>query len=63
LEGLEEGDTVDELLRGRIEDVRAILQNILESHGGGTGRETPSEGPANDTGSSAPESSGGDDPS
>jgi hypothetical protein len=60
LEGLEEGDTVDELLRGRLEDVRTILQNILESHGGGTDREPLSEGPLSDTGSSAPESSGGD---
>ena len=60
LEGLEVGDTVDELLRGRIEDVRAILQDILEGHGGGTDREALSEGPANDTGSSAPESSDDD---
>jgi len=60
LEGLEEGDTVDALLKGSLEDVRAILQNILESHGGGTNREALSEGPVNDTGSSAPESSGDD---
>ena len=60
LEGLEEGDTVDALLKGSLEDVRAILQNILESHSGGTNREALSEGPVNDTGSSAPESSGDD---
>jgi exonuclease VII small subunit len=58
LEGLEEGGTVDELLKGRLEDVRTILQNILESHGGSVDRETLSEGPVNDTGSSAPERSG-----
>ena len=61
LEGLEEGETVDALLKGRLEDVRAILQDILESHGGGTDREALSEGPVSDTGSSAPESGGGDD--
>jgi DNA anti-recombination protein RmuC len=64
LEGLEEGDTVDALLKGRIEDVRATLQDILESHGGGaTEREAVSEGPVNDTGSSAPEQSSGDNSS
>ena len=35
LEGLEEGDTVDALLKRRLEEVRNILQDILESHGGG----------------------------
>jgi exonuclease VII small subunit len=64
LEGLEEGDTVDALLKGRLEDVRATLQDILESHGGGgTEREALSEGPGNDTGSSAPEQSSGDNSS
>jgi exonuclease VII small subunit len=58
LEGLEEGGTVDELLKGRLEDVRTILQNILESHGGSVDLGTLSEGPVNDTGSSAPERSG-----
>jgi hypothetical protein len=60
LEGLEEGGTVDELLKGRIEDVRNILENILENHGGGVAREGLSEGPVNDTGSSAPKRSGDD---
>ena len=32
LEGLEESDTVDALLKGRLEEVRNILQDILESH-------------------------------
>jgi DNA anti-recombination protein RmuC len=64
LEGLEEADTVDALLKGRLEDVRATLQDILESHGGGgTEREALSEGPGNDTGSSAPEQSSGDNSS
>jgi hypothetical protein len=57
LGGLEEGDTVDALLKGRLEEVRNTLQDILESHGGGgTERETLSEGPVSDTGSPAPES-------
>jgi len=59
LEGLEEGDTVDALLKRRLEEVRNILQDILESHGGGgTERETLSEGPVSDTGSPARESRG-----
>ena len=48
------------LLKVRLEHVRAILQDILESHGGGTDREALSEGPVSDTGSSAPEASGAD---
>jgi hypothetical protein len=45
LEGLEEGDTVDALLKGRLEDVRNTLQDILESHGGGgTERVDPERG-------------------
>ena len=63
LEGLEEGDTVDALLKGSLEDVRNILQDILESHGSGMDREALSEGPVNDTGSSTPERSSGDDSS
>jgi hypothetical protein len=38
LEGLEVGDTVDEVLRGRLEEVRAALEGILErQEGGGEG--------------------------
>ena len=38
LEGLEVGDTVDEVLRGRLEEVRAALEDILErQEGGGEG--------------------------
>ena len=33
LEGLEVGDTVDELLKGRIEDVRDTLQDVLDQAG------------------------------
>ena len=29
MEGLEEGDTVDALLKGRLEDVRAALEQVL----------------------------------
>jgi hypothetical protein len=61
LEGLQEGDTVDALLKGRLEEVSNILQDILEIHGGGgTEREALSEGPISDTGSPAPESRGDD---
>lgn len=60
LEVLEADDTVDELLKGRLENVRSILQNILESHGSGAARAALSEGPVNDTGSTAPESSAND---
>jgi hypothetical protein len=50
---------VDALSKGRLEEVRNTLQDILESHGGGgTERETLSEGPVSDTGSPAPESRG-----
>jgi hypothetical protein len=41
LEGLEVGDTVDEVLRGRLEEVRATLEEILEDQddrGGGSER-------------------------
>jgi pyruvate/2-oxoglutarate dehydrogenase complex dihydrolipoamide acyltransferase (E2) component len=34
LEGLEVGDTVDELLNGRLEDIRADLDEALEGQGG-----------------------------
>ena len=50
---------MDALLKGRLEDVRDTLQDILESHGGGgMDREALSEGPVSDTESSASESSG-----
>ena len=49
LEGLEEGDTMDALLRGRLEDVRATLEQVLEQVGGGVEGESRvalGEGPA-----------------
>ncbi len=53
LEGLEVGDTVDEVLRGRLEEVRATLEEILErSEGGGeraAERRGLGEGPASGT--------------
>ena len=54
LEGLEVGDTVDEVLRGRLEEVRSTLEEILERRQGGAGGEGAaqrelSEGPASDT--------------
>ena len=52
LEGLEVGDTVDEVLRGRLEEVRTTLEEILErSDRGveGAARRGLGEGPANDT--------------
>jgi exonuclease VII small subunit len=60
LEGLEVGGTVDELLKGRLEDVRDTLQEVLSQAGeqaqeeGVTGQALP-EGPS----SSAGESPGG----
>jgi hypothetical protein len=39
LEGLEVGDTVDEVLRGRLEQVRAALEEVLEDQEAGGGRE------------------------
>jgi hypothetical protein len=49
LEGLEVGGTVDELLKGRLEDVRDTLQEVLsqageQAEGGATRRSLP-EGP------------------
>jgi len=52
LEGLEVGDTVDEVFKGRLEEVRATLQEILErSERGieGAARRGLGEGPASDT--------------
>ena len=52
LEGLEVGDTVDEVLRGRLEEVRATLEEILErSERGveGAAQRTLGEGPVDDT--------------
>jgi hypothetical protein len=48
LEGLEVGDTVDEALRGRLEEVRSTLDEILERQALGAGGEseaTPSSEP------------------
>jgi hypothetical protein len=58
LEGLEVGDTVDEVLRGRLEEVRTALEDLLERRGGGEGvttRRALEEGPTSDRGSSAQE--------
>jgi hypothetical protein len=58
LEGLEVGDTVDEALRGRLEEVRSTLEEILErSESGveGAARRGLGEGPASDTAPSAQE--------
>src|ERR687898_148386 len=63
LEGLEVGDTVDEVLKERLEEVRATLEEILErSERGveGAAQRVLGEGPVNDTGSSAPGRSGDD---
>jgi len=53
LEGLEVGGTVDELLKGRIEDVRDTLQEVLsqageQAEGGVTRRDLP-ESPSSST--------------
>jgi hypothetical protein len=56
LEGLEVGDTVDEVLRGRLQTVRDTLEDILErSESGveGAAQTALGEGPADDT-SAAP---------
>jgi hypothetical protein len=61
LEGLEVGDTVDEVLRGRLEEVRATLEEILEDQDerGGSGervaRGALGGAPATDPASSASE--------
>ncbi len=53
LEGLEVGETVDEVLRGRLEEVRSTLEEILERSDrgvGGASQRGLGEGPAsNDT--------------
>jgi hypothetical protein len=43
LEGLEVGDTVDEALRGRLEEVRGTLEEILDRPVLGAGGEAPAE--------------------
>jgi hypothetical protein len=43
LEGLEVGDTVDEALRGRLEEVRGTLEEILDRAALGNGSEAPAE--------------------
>jgi hypothetical protein len=43
LEGLEVGDTVDEALRGRLEEVRGTLEEILDRPALGAGGEAPAE--------------------
>src|SRR5215217_2858030 len=63
LEGLEVGDTVDEVLKERLEEVRATLEEILErSERGveGAAQRVLGEGPVSDTAPSAPESRGDD---
>jgi exonuclease VII small subunit len=52
LEGLEVGDTVDEALRGRLQEVRDTLEDILERSEGGAEGATQAalgEGPAGGT--------------
>jgi hypothetical protein len=44
LEGLQVGDTVDEVLRGRLEEVRAALEDILERQEAGGGSERVTRG-------------------
>src|SRR5215217_1650020 len=63
LEGLEVGDTVDEVLKERLEEVRDTLEEILErSERGveGAAQRVLGEGPVSDTAPSAPESRGHD---
>src|SRR5215210_8647304 len=63
LEGLEVGDTVDEVLKERLEEVRATLEEILERSERGVERAAQTElgeGPVSDTAPSAPESRGDD---
>jgi hypothetical protein len=51
LEGLEVGDTVDDELRGRLESVRATLEEVLERSGRGVegaDQRTLGEGPPSD---------------
>src|SRR5215203_3328800 len=58
LEGLEVGDTVDEVLKERLEEVRVTLEEILErSERGveGAAQRVLGEGPASDTAPSAQE--------
>jgi hypothetical protein len=56
LEGLDVGDSVDEALKGRLEEVRSTLEEILErQQGGGRSSGALEEGSLSDTGSSAQE--------
>lgn len=58
LEGLEVGDTVDEVLRGRLEEVRAALEDILERQDRGeqsAARRALGRAPATDTSTVASE--------
>jgi hypothetical protein len=56
LEGLEAGDTVDEILKERLEGTRATFEEILERHEGGDGTSGAlEEGRLGDTGPSAQE--------
>jgi len=60
LEGLEEGDTVDELLKGRLEDVRDTLQDVMSQVGeqaqeaGGLTRQGLPEEPASSSAADEP---------
>src|SRR5215218_2615888 len=63
LEGLEVGDTVDEMLKERLEEVRDTLEEILERSERaveGAAQRVLGEGPVSDTAPSAPESRGDD---
>ena len=58
LEGLEVGDTVDEALKGRLEEVRTTLEEVLERSERGVERAAQrelGEGPASDRAPSAQE--------
>jgi hypothetical protein len=58
LEGLEVGDTVDEVLKERLEGTRATLEEILErQQGGGGSSRALEEGSTHESGSSAQEES------
>jgi hypothetical protein len=59
LEGLEVGDTVDELLKGRLEDVRDTLQEVLSQAGEQVEEGVPRQGLPEAEGPTAEEPSSG----
>jgi hypothetical protein len=52
LEGLDVGDTVDEALKGTLEEISSTLEGALEGQGSGAGGELPggADGGGEDTG-------------